>query len=44
MQALADRLTLINTEELFNQLDFPQVRHKKAKIGKNSLFHSNESE
>lgn len=43
MQALADRLTLINTEELFKQ-DFPQVRHKKAKIGKNSLFHNSESE
>lgn len=43
MQALADRLTLINTEELFKQ-DFPQVRHKKAKIGKNSLFRNGESE
>lgn len=40
----ADSLTLINTEELFKQLDFPQVRHKKAKIRKNSLFHYSESE
>lgn len=40
----ADSLTLINTEELFKQLDFPQLRHKKAKTGKNSLFHYSESE
>lgn len=35
-------VTLINIEELFKQLEFPQVRHKKAKPGKNSLFHNSE--
>lgn len=31
-------VTLINIDELFKKPDSTQVRHKKAKIEKNSLF------